>query len=145
MDELILYICEFCESIPSDFFQQIGSFSLSVFGIGITLFTVIYSFITNKKDLMNDIEPKILNGNACPEMKSLYIIAEKYVNRQKKMNKHILNISLLSITIYLLFLLNLFWDNPLIILLLLLSTIILFIYILISFYLFLKFYFNIIR
>lgn len=145
MNELGQYIHEICNNIPDVIFQQIGSFALSIFGIGITLFTVIYSFIINKKDFMNEIEPKILNGNICPELKSRYIIAEKYVDRQKVINKHILNISLLSIVIYCFFILDLLLSNVFTKVLLIILVSILLIYMLTSFFIFLKSYFNAIK
>lgn len=87
--------------------NDICSFSLSIFGIGITLFTVIYSFISNKREYMNEISHVITSGKACPETKAKYLIAEKYIQKQKKTNVIILSITIASLVIYTLCLLYL--------------------------------------
>ena len=81
---------------------DISSFNLAIFGIGITIFTVIYSFIYNKKEYMNEIADVIISGKACPETKAKYKIAENYVQKQKKANKAIAIISIASLLIYVL-------------------------------------------
>ncbi|RHI11483.1 hypothetical protein DW182_02990 [Bacteroides sp. AM16-24] len=82
--------------------NDISSFNLAIFGIGITIFTVIYSFIANKKEYMNEIADFITSGKACPETKAKYRIAENYVQKQKKANKAIASISVASLFIYVL-------------------------------------------
>lgn len=82
--------------------NDIGSFNLAIFGIGITIFTVIYSFIANKKEYMNEITDIIISGKACPETKAKFKIAERYVQKQKKANKAIAIISIASLFIYVL-------------------------------------------
>lgn len=83
-----------------DIINDICTFSLSIFGIGITLFTVIYSFISNKLEYMNEVSHVITSGNACPEIKAKYLIAEKYVQKQKNINSIILSITIISLVIY---------------------------------------------
>lgn len=85
--------------------NDICTFSLSLFGIGVTIFTVIYSFISNKKEYMNEIADVITSGKACPETKAKYIIAERYVSKQKTTNSIILSLTILSLVIYVLSLL----------------------------------------
>ena len=87
--------------------NDICSFSLSIFGIGITLFTVIYSFISNKREYMNEISHIITSGKACPEAKAKYIIAEKYIQKQKRINAIILSVTIASFVVYTLCLLYL--------------------------------------
>ena len=87
--------------------NDISSFSLSIFGIGITLFTVIYSFISNKREYMNEISHIITSGKACPEAKAKYIIAEKYIQKQKRINAIILSVTIASFVVYTLCLLYL--------------------------------------
>lgn len=82
--------------------NDISNFNLAIFGIGITIFTVIYSFITNKKEYMNEITDIIISGKACPETKAKFKIAERYVQKQKKANKAIAIISIASLFIYVL-------------------------------------------
>lgn len=83
-----------------NFIEHIASFSLAIFGIGITIFTVIYSFITNKKEYIHEIGPKITKGEVCPELKSKYIIAERYISVQKKINSWIILLSILYLFLY---------------------------------------------
>lgn len=80
--------------------NDICTFSLSIFGIGITLFTVIYAFISNKKEYMNEIAHVITSGKACPEIKAQYTLAQKYIKKQKKINAIILSITVTSLVIY---------------------------------------------
>lgn len=75
--------------------NDICTFSLSLFAIGMTIFTVIYSFIANKKEYLNEISDTILSGKANPETRAKYKIAEGYIQRQKKYNKTILFVSIL--------------------------------------------------
>lgn len=82
--------------------NDISSFNLAIFGIGITIFTVIYSFISNKKEYMNEIADVITSGKACPEIKAKYNIAENYIKKQKENNKAIALISIASLFIYVL-------------------------------------------
>lgn len=83
-----------------DLINDICTFSLSIFGIGITLFTVVYSFISNKREYMNEISHIITSGKACPETKAKYLIAEKYIKKQKRVNAIILSITIASLVIY---------------------------------------------
>lgn len=83
-----------------DLINDICTFSLSIFGIGITLFTVVYSFISNKREYMNEISHIITSGKACPETKAKYLIAEKYIQKQKRVNAIILSITIASLVIY---------------------------------------------
>lgn len=85
--------------------NDISTFSLSLFSIGMTIFTVIYSFISNKKEYLNEISDAILLGNASPETIAKYRIAEGYIQRQIKYNRIILLISIMSLIVYILSLL----------------------------------------
>lgn len=51
---------------------------------------------------MNEITDIIISGKACPETKAKYKIAENYVQKQKKANKAIAIISIISLFIYIL-------------------------------------------
>ena len=83
-----------------DLIIDISTFSLSIFAIGITIFTVVYSFITNKKEYINNVADILSRGDACPETKAKYIIAEKYITRQRKSNLIILCFTALSFILY---------------------------------------------
>lgn len=85
--------------------NDISTFSLSIFSIGMTVFTVIYSFISNKKEYLNEVSSTIIFGKASPETIAKYRIAEGYIQRQIKYNRIILFISIMSLVVYILSLL----------------------------------------
>jgi hypothetical protein len=49
---------------------------------------------------MNEISHIITSGKACPETKAKYLIAEKYIQKQKRVNAIILSITIASLVIY---------------------------------------------
>ena len=90
-----------------DLITDISTFSLSIFGIGMTIFTVIYSFISTKKEYINEMSDVITSGKACPETRAKFNIALKYIKRQKKNNTMILIITIGYLMLYVLSLLYL--------------------------------------
>lgn len=90
-----------------DLITDISTFSLSIFGIGMTIFTVIYSFISTKKEYINEMSDVITSGKACPETRAKFNIALKYIKRQKKNNTIILIITIGYLMLYVLSLLYL--------------------------------------
>ena len=46
---------------------NIESFSITIFGIGVTLFTVLYSFISMKYEEIFNLRNKIINSTASVE------------------------------------------------------------------------------
>ena len=58
-----------------DLIIDISTFSLSIFALGITIFTVVYSFITIKKEYINNVVDILSRFESCPEMKLKYIIS----------------------------------------------------------------------
>ena len=85
-----------------DLITDISTFSLSIFGIGMTIFTVIYSFISTKKEYINEMSDIITSGKSCPETKAKFNIALKYIKRQKKNNNMILTITIGYLMLYVL-------------------------------------------
>ena len=73
---------------------------LVLFGIAITLFTVIYSFIINKKEELYKILENINKGKSSPliEQKRYFTILQ--LKRYKSINKHLIIITFLSIILY---------------------------------------------
>ncbi|MEZ7499157.1 hypothetical protein QO200_10435 [Flavobacterium sp. Arc3] len=73
---------------------------LVIFGIAITLFTVIYSFIVNKKEELLKILDSINQGNNSPltDQKRYFTILQ--IKRYKAINKHLIAITILSISLY---------------------------------------------
>lgn len=73
---------------------------LVIFGIAITLFIVIYSFIINKKDELNKVLESINNGITSPliDQKRYFTISQ--IKRYKKINTHLIIITTSSISLY---------------------------------------------
>ena len=81
-------------------FNDICNFQLVIFGIGITLFTVLYSFILNKRDDLRGYSELIKFGKADPLTLQKNELAKSYINRFKKVNNHLINIVIIALLIY---------------------------------------------
>lgn len=80
--------------------SDICNFQLVIFGISITIFTVLYSFIISKREDLKNVNSLIVNGNDSPNLrqkKSFYIM---YIEKWKRINAHIINLSILSFLIF---------------------------------------------
>ena len=71
------------ETVDTD---NIESFAIAIFGIGVTVFTVLFSFIGSKYDVIKELRDKISNGVASIEEQAQYKIAIRYVSRQRNIN-----------------------------------------------------------
>ena len=81
------YLHEFVSWILSTIqIANIESFAITIFGIGITVFTVLYSFISSKYDTIGSLRDKIDNGEASIEDQAQYNIAIRYIQRQTRNN-----------------------------------------------------------
>lgn len=80
--------------------ENIGSFSITMFSIEITIFTVIYSFIVSKRGYYKAISHSIKCGN-----KDTYSLLEEkfaveYINKLKKLNLFVLILAATSLILY---------------------------------------------
>lgn len=82
--------------------RNIESFSLAILGIGITVFTVLYSFIGSKYEMIREVREKINEGKASIEDEAQYKIAIRYINRQIKINRYAIIVSFSSFMLFLL-------------------------------------------
>jgi hypothetical protein len=86
----------FFENILAD----ISNFALVIFGFCATLYTVIYSFILNKKESLNEIIELLKLG----EKVTLHTLKEtsysNYISRMRKFNSYIILCLWSSLTIY---------------------------------------------
>lgn len=82
--------------------RNVESFALSILGIGITVFTVLYSFIGSKYEMIREVREKINEGKASIEDEAQYQIAIRYINRQIKINRYAIIVSLSSFMLFLL-------------------------------------------
>lgn len=88
---------------------NIESFSITIFGIGVTLFTVLYSFISMKYEEIFNLRNKIINSTASVEEQAQYKIAIRYVCRQRRINRYLIFICVFSFVLYLLCKVNTFF------------------------------------
>jgi magnesium-transporting ATPase (P-type) len=77
--------------------NDIWNFQLILFGLAVTLFTVIYSFLIAKRDELRSISDSIKNGDTTAITKQKETFARKYILRLKKINNHI---SILVVTTF---------------------------------------------
>lgn len=81
---------------------NIESFALAILGIGITVFTVLYSFIGSKYEMIREVREKMNEGKASIEDEAQYKIAIRYINRQIKINRYATIVSFSSFMLFLL-------------------------------------------
>lgn len=82
--------------------KNVESFALTILGIGITVFTVLYSFIGSKYEMIREVKERINEGKASIEDEAQYHIAIRYINRQIKVNRYAIIVSLSSFVLFLL-------------------------------------------
>lgn len=80
--------------------SDIGNFSLVIFGFTATLFTVIYSFIINKRENLKEISDKVKNGQIDPILSQRKSNALKYIRTMKRINFHLIISLVSSLTLY---------------------------------------------
>jgi len=83
-----------------DILGDIGNFSLVIFGFSATLFTVLYSFILNKREILKELSNKIKGGKIDPLLSQRKSNAILYIYKMKKMNFHLIVSLFLSLTVY---------------------------------------------
>lgn len=81
--------------------KDICNFQLSIFGISITLFTVLYSFILNKRDELRSYNEQIKTGTANPIITQKYNFAKSYIKKVKEVNRHLKRLVIISLLCYL--------------------------------------------
>lgn len=80
---------------------DIGNFVLVVFGFSVTLFTVLYSFILNKREQLKEYNDKIKEGTK----DALIFQREKgalvFIKNMKRFNKHLIVAIFIDLIVYL--------------------------------------------
>lgn len=87
----------------ADIIQDIANFNLSLFGIGITLLTVLISFVLSKKDEVKVYSDLYKTSHIDLSLKGKIQYSIQYIRYLRKIIIHIALISLLSICSYLLY------------------------------------------
>ena len=85
------------ETVDTD---NIESFAIAIFGIGVTVFTVLFSFIGSKYDIIKELRDKISKGVASIEEQAQYKIAIRYVSRQRNINKYSIAVCIFSFLLF---------------------------------------------
>lgn len=81
--------------------SDITNISLVILGISITIFTVVYSFILNKKSEIKEIIKKSNISTVSPDEIQKHSFGSKIINRYKQLNKNLAYLSILSSFIFL--------------------------------------------
>ena len=76
--------------------SDLWNFHLVLIGISLSIFTLLYSFILNKRDELKTISEQIKNGDKSPVLVQKERFAIKYISRLKKINTNCLVIFILS-------------------------------------------------
>lgn len=82
-------------------FETILAVELGLFGIGITIFTVLYTFVLNKKNelsIFTELKRKQKKNNKTV-LDQKIIFAEKYISSTKKINRYLLVLVFYTFTI----------------------------------------------
>lgn len=68
--------------------NDLWNFHLVLFGIALSLFTLLYSFILSKRDELRNISEQVKIGNNSPILTQKEVFAKKYITRLKSANNH---------------------------------------------------------
>jgi ABC-type iron transport system FetAB permease component len=79
------------------FLNDIWNFQLMLFGLSVTLFTVIFSFVIAKRDELRAISDLIKSGDQTIITKPKEIFAKNYILKLKKINDHITILIIVSL------------------------------------------------
>lgn len=75
---------------------DVANFNLGIFGIAITLFTVLYAFILSKKDSLIQLNDIIKSGDSTPQIIQRVTFYYIHVKKWKKINVHLRIIIIIS-------------------------------------------------
>lgn len=76
--------------------NDIWNFQLIIFGLAVTLFTVLYSFIIAKRDELREISELLKSGDQTIIIKPKEIFAKIYILKLKKINDHLFILIIVS-------------------------------------------------
>lgn len=80
--------------------NDLWNFHLVLFGIGLSIFTLLYSFILNKRDELRSISEQVKSGNNSPILAQKETFAKRYIIRLKSANNHSAIIILISFILF---------------------------------------------
>lgn len=82
--------------LVNNILNDIWNFQLVIFGLAVTLFTVLFSFVIAKRDELRSISELIKNGDNTISIKQKETFAIKYINRLKSINDNLLKLIIAS-------------------------------------------------
>lgn len=87
-------------NFDANILNDITNFFLVVLGITITLFTVIYSFIINRKEELTKINEEINFGKSTPSLQQKKHFILIYIKKFIVWNRHLLILAIISLIIF---------------------------------------------
>ena len=84
----------------NDLFNDLWNFHLVLFGIALSIFTLLYSFILSKRDEIRNISEQVKSGDKNPLLSQKENFAIKYIKRLKSINDKIVIIVILSLIFF---------------------------------------------
>lgn len=93
-------------AVLNSILSDISNFVLVIFGFTVTLFTVLYSFILNKREILRECSERIKKGDKNPLLYQKSSNSKNTIVRLKKLNIHLIIIIISSLMIYLISILS---------------------------------------
>lgn len=84
----------------NDILNDLWNFHLVLFGIALSIFTLLYSFILSKRDELREIAEQVKTGNNSPILAQKESFAKKYILRLKSANNHSAIIILITFVLF---------------------------------------------
>lgn len=84
----------------NELYNDLWNFHLVLFGIALSIFTLLYSFILSKRDEIRNIAEQVKSGDKNPLLSQKENFAKKYINRLKSINDKIVIIVILSLIFF---------------------------------------------
>jgi hypothetical protein len=85
----------------NEILNDIWNFHLVLFGVALSIFTLLYSFILSKRDELKSISEQVKFGVKSPMLAQRESFAKKYILRLKSANNHIALTTLVTFILFL--------------------------------------------
>ena len=82
-------------------FGDLSDFHLVLFGVSLTIFTLLYSFILSKREELKSISELVKTGDKSPILAQKESFAKKYITRFKTANQQTIYIILITFILFL--------------------------------------------
>ena len=85
----------------NDILNDLWNFHLVLFGVALSIFTLLYSFILSKRDELKSISEQVKTGDKSPMLAQRESFAKKYIIRLKSVNNHAILTILVTFVMFL--------------------------------------------